>query len=228
MLGPYHSNSPQIDVAIPDWMINADETDRRPIRTTEKAIAFNKVRLVYALRDEETGVTRDVIVKEITRGRVFRDKSGEASWTRYIPYMDVSIPWPEKQEPEYTEHPGDTARLDVETKTLMPSLLTPPMPGSVINELRNKYSVFRTRHDADYIAAKQAEDAETAQKQRLSREMRTTPLKEIHIRERKANKAKGNKQMSEDMKIKIGRLIAEKQEMMMKAGGMSTSQSLGA
>lgn len=209
-------------------MIGEEETDRRPIRTVEKPIKFSKVRLVYALPDQETGITRDVIVKKIENTSFWHQKNGKTNFTRIIANMNVKIPWPKLSPQEYTEHPGDTPRLEVETKTFMPTLLTPPMPGSVIDELRNKYSVFRTRHDADYIAKKEAEDAEVALKQRQAREMRITPLKEIHYKERAVNRAKNNRQLTPDMKIRIGKLIAEKQAMMMKAGGMSASQTLSA
>jgi large subunit ribosomal protein L24 len=195
-------------------MINAEESDRRPIRSIEKPISFSKVRLVYPLEDADTGTVRDVIVKEIAHSNIWFDKSGKRSWSRIIPGLNVTIPWPKTSPQEFTEHPADTLRLEVETKTFMPTLLTPPMPGSVIDELRNKYSIFRTRHDPEYIAKKEAEDLEEQEKKRLSREMRMTPLKEIHRRERATNRAKNNNKLTPEMKIKIGKLIAQKRQMM--------------
>jgi len=202
-------------------MIGSEESDKRPIRSVEKPVPFSKVRLVYPLEDSETGVTRDVIVKEIVHSNIWFDKNGKRSWSRIIPHINVAIPWPKVAPKEYPEHPVDTLRLEVETKTFMPTLLTPPMPGSVIDELRNKFSVFRTRHDPEYIAKKQAEDAEVEEKKRLSREMRMTPLKEIHHRERATNRAKNNNKLTPEMKIRIGKLIAEKRKMMLDAAGMS-------
>lgn len=52
----------------------------------------------------------------------------------------------------------DTSRVDVEASTFVASLGEPPMPSTVIDELRNKYSKFRTRHDPEYLRQKMLED----------------------------------------------------------------------
>jgi large subunit ribosomal protein L24 len=199
-------------------MIGPEEADQRPIRSIEKPVPFDKVRLVFPLPDKETGVTRDVIVKELVHARLWFEK-GKASWKRVIPGLNVTVPWPRVEPQEFKDHPGDTLRFEVETRTFMPTLLSPPMPGSVIDELRNRFSKFRTRHDAWYIEKKEAEEAEEQAKKRMAKEMRT-PLKEIHAKERAANRAKGNKVMSADLKEKIGRLIAQKRQLMMDAAGV--------
>ena len=94
------------------------------------------------------------------------------------------------------------------------------MPGSVIDELRNKYSIFRTRHDPEYIAAKMKEDEEKVKKNKLIEKMRT-PLKEINRLERKMKKAKGKGKLTEDMLEKIGKVIAEKRQRQLDLAGMS-------
>jgi large subunit ribosomal protein L24 len=211
-----------MDVAVPGWMRQADDTDHRPIRSVEQPVSFTKVRLVYPLEDTETGTTRDVIVKELVHSKIWFDKfSGRRSWSRIIPGLNVTIPWPKNAPQERKDYAADTLRLEVETKTFMPTLLTPPMPGSVIDELRNKYSIFRTRHDPEYVAVKEAEQAAEEAKKMQAREMRT-PLKEIHYRERAANRAKGKTQkLTPEMLERIGQLIARKRQMVLDAAGVS-------
>jgi large subunit ribosomal protein L24 len=48
--------------------------------------------------------------------------------------------------------------MEVETPTWVPSLRNAPFPSSVLDELRNKYSKYRTRHDPEYVAKKHVED----------------------------------------------------------------------
>ena len=108
----------------------------------------------------------------------------------------------------------------MEVKNFVPTLLTPPMPGSVIDELRNKYSVFRTRHDPEYIAAKMKEDEEKEAAKKLSEQMRT-PLKEVNRKERKLRKAKGKGKLTREMLEKIGQVIAKKRQIALDAAGMS-------
>lgn len=83
-------------------------------------------------------------------------------WQRYVEPQNVRIPWPAVDEPEYKDEDVDTLRIQVEDKSFLPTLLRPPMPPSVIDELRNKFSKFRDRHDDDYIAKKIKEDEEVA------------------------------------------------------------------
>lgn len=203
-------------------MISAEEADRRPIRSIAKPIPFNKVRLVHALKDEETGITRDVIVKELASTGVWHDPiTGKRSWKRVIPGLGVSIPWPKKTAEEIKDNPVDTLRLEVETKTFMPTLLTPPMPPSVLDELRNKYSAFRTRHEPEYIAKKVAEENEVWAKKRMAKEMKLTPTKEAGLRERAENRRKGATQfLTYSMKERIGQIIAQNRQMVMNSVGV--------
>jgi large subunit ribosomal protein L24 len=190
-------------------MINAEDTDQRPVRTMEQPVSLSSVRLVFPLTDPETGITRDVIVKKLVNGKVSFDRhTGKQKWSRIIPGLDIK------------DFLVDTLRLDVESKTFVPTLLRPPMPSSVINELRNKYSIFRTRHDPEYIAEKIAEDQEKEAKKRLAEEMRT-PLKEINRKERKLRKAKGKGKLTKKMLEKIGEVIAKKRQLGLDAAGLS-------
>jgi large subunit ribosomal protein L24 len=188
------------------------EGSMNPVRAMEQAVPFKSVRLVYPLKDETTGVKRDVIIKKIVNTKIWFDRvTGRAKWQRMIPGLGVIIPWPKSSPKEHKNNDCDTLRMEVETKTFVPSLLRPPMPTSVIDELRNKYSIFRTRHDEEYIAAKMAEDQQKEEKKKIMEEMRT-PLKEINRRERKLRKAKGKGTLTKEMLERIGEVIARKRE----------------
>lgn len=210
-----------MDVAVPEWMIAAEDQDERPVRTLSKPVPLNKVRLVFPLTDAETGVTRDVIVKKMTnRGFWFDKHTGKASWARIIPGLNIKVPWPRTEPTEHKDCEIDTLRIDVEAKTFVPTLLRPPMPSTVIDELRNKYSVFRTRHDPEYIAEKMKEDQEKEAKKKLAKEMET-PLKAINRKLRKMRKAKGKGVVTPEMLIKLGQIMAAKRESALNAVGMS-------
>ncbi|KAH8821187.1 hypothetical protein F5884DRAFT_77577 [Xylogone sp. PMI_703] len=210
-----------VDVAVPQWMLDADDSDRRPIRSLPKPVPLTSVRLVYPLTNPETGETRDVIIKKLVNSRVWHDRhSGTTKWSRIVPGLDIVIPWPKKEPKQYKDNDCDTLRLDVEVRSFVPTLLRPPMPESVIDELRNKYSIFRTRHDPEYIEKKMAEDQENEAKKKLAEEMRS-PLKELNRKERKLRKAKGKGELTSDMLAKIGEVIARKRESALEAAGVS-------
>ncbi|KAH6674492.1 hypothetical protein B0J14DRAFT_617202 [Halenospora varia] len=210
----------RVDVSVPSWMIQKEDPDQRPIRTIEKPVPIRNVRLVYPLTDETTGQTRDVIVKTLINSKIWHSREGGSQWHRIIPGLNIKVPWPKKEPTVYEDQPIDTLRLEVETKTFVPTLLTPPMPRSVIDELRNKFSVFRTRHEPEYIEAKMAEDKEKEEKKKMAALMRT-PLKEVNRRERKLRKAKGKGKLTPEMLETIGRMIATKKKLVMDAAGVS-------
>jgi len=210
-----------MDVAVPQWMITAEDPDKRPVRSVEQPVSINSVRLVYPLTDPETGVTRDVIVKKLINGRIWHDRhTGSKKWSRIIPGLGIKVPWPKTEPKEHKDYANDTLRLDVEVKSFVPTLLRPPMPSTVIDELRNKYSIFRTRHDPEYIEAKMKEDQEKEDKMKLVEQMRT-PLKEINRKERKMRKATGKGKLTPEMLEKIGQLIAKKRQLTLEAAGVS-------
>lgn len=106
--------------------------------------------------------------------------------------------------------------MDVEAKTFVPSLLTPPMPRSVIDELRNRYSIFRTRHDPEYLEKKQKEEDEKLEKKKLAKKMRT-PLNEANRKARKERKKLGKGKLTPDMLEKIGQVIAGRKNLVIDA-----------
>lgn len=205
-----------IDVAVPEWMRIQEGGDNSPVRTVEKPVPINTVRLVVPLKDNTTGLTRDVIVKKV----VSSSRRG-----RKIPGLDINIPWPPKERVKAEDKPGDTLRIDVERKTFVPTLLRPPMPGSVIDELRNKYSVFRTRHEPEYIAAKDAEEKAKEDRKKSIEKMRT-PLGEINRQVREQNRMKGKGSLSDEMLEKIGKMVARKRNIAVEAEEVSENATL--
>ena len=65
----------------------------------------------------------------------------------------------EEEEEEDPTTPSDTPRLDRDTPTWTPTLLRAPLPGTVIDELRGKYSKFRTRHEPQFVKRMQQIDS---------------------------------------------------------------------
>ncbi|GIZ43367.1 hypothetical protein CKM354_000659700 [Cercospora kikuchii] len=187
-----------VDVALPKWM-KERQNDKKDYSSTEQMISRKDVQLVYALPDPETGIPRDAIIEKLEVVDGFR----------VIPGSNTFLPWPEKDElpEEHEEYEDDTLRHAVEERTFRPFLIRPPMPLSVIDELRNKYSRFRTRHEYDYKVQKELEDAKVEERKGLMKTMRT-PLQELaEVREKQ--KAAHQKELTEEQMAKIGEIIAQ-------------------
>ena len=56
-----------------------------------------------------------------------------------------------KRKEKIQTHADDTPRYDVDARTWTPTLLRAPLPFSVVDELRGKYSAFRTRHTREFM-----------------------------------------------------------------------------
>ncbi|KAL4944238.1 hypothetical protein BDV06DRAFT_187888 [Aspergillus oleicola] len=148
------------DVYFPEWL-NAAYGNNTPFQTISLPVPLDDVRLVAALDDPSTGQTRDVLVEHIYGGgpTVEHDYGVELpKHTRYIAGEDIEIPWPRADKPNVKDEEWDTLRMEVETPTWVPSLHEPPFPSSVLDELRNKFSAYRTRHDPEYVEEKRMED----------------------------------------------------------------------
>ncbi|KAI0453177.1 hypothetical protein F5B21DRAFT_480405 [Xylaria acuta] len=187
----------------------------------EVPLSISAVRLVHPITDPTTGTTRDVIINQLVhRGLVTDRQTGKRRWDRVVPGLNISIPWPVKDEPDIPDYKVDTLRIDVEEKTFVPTLLRPPMPEAIVDELRNRYGRFRTRHEPEYIA--RIEAAEQAKKDRaqLMDSMRT-PLQEFHRAEREKKKKKGKPRLTMEMLEKIGEVIAKNRERSLNAAGVS-------
>ena len=205
-------------------MLAAEGGDVRPVRSIEKPIKLSSVKLVVPLPDAETGTVRDVIVRDITNGNIFYDRhSGHKRWTRFIAGLYTVIPWPKRVPVKHVDHDCDTLRMDVETRTFVPTLLKPPMPSSVIDELRNKFSIFRTRHEESYIEQRIAEEEAKEEKKRSVRLMQT-PVNEINRKIRREKKALGKGELTPEMLAKIGQVIEQKKVAALESAGMEQSQ----
>ncbi|KAL4930644.1 mitochondrial 54S ribosomal protein uL24m [Aspergillus undulatus] len=148
------------DVYFPKWL-NEIYGNNAPFSTIPLPISIDDVRLVAALDDPSTGQTRDVIVEHIHADGPFLEREHGVETprhTRYIAGENIEIPWPKFDKPEFKDEEWDTLRMEVETPTWVPSLHEPPFPPSVLDELRNKYSAYRTRHDPEFVEQKRMED----------------------------------------------------------------------
>lgn len=150
---------PQSDVSFPPWLLGADEgSSFRPLSVP---ISIDDVRLVVALDDPATGVTRDVLVEHMHGGRPILEQEygvDTPRHTRYISGVDIEIPWPRPEAAPHQDEEWDTLRMEVESWSWRPSLERAPFPSSVIDELRNKYSKYRIRHDPEYVKNKKLEE----------------------------------------------------------------------
>lgn len=140
----------------------AGESDKRPYRAHPLPFLLDDVRLVVALTNEDTGSVQDVVVNHVHAGEPILERdygSSTPKHTRYVSGLNIEIPWPEPEMREFTDEAADTLRIEVEDKTWIPHLQSYPMPPTVIDELRNKYSSLRTRHEPEYVEKKKKEDA---------------------------------------------------------------------
>ncbi|CAI4217295.1 unnamed protein product [Parascedosporium putredinis] len=211
---------------IPDWLIGKKISGEQsyPDRSVSPmAIPISAIRLVHPITDPETGVTRDVIVRSLRHANIRRDQLTKSTeWDRYVPGLNVIIPWPEKTDPEEVHHAGDTARKDASEATFIPTLLRPPMPHTLINELRNQYSRFRTRHEPWYLEKKQAE-ADMAKEQKKAVATMLTPLEEFNRRQRELKRSVGQPVLTEAMMEKLGAVIAKNRTRILESSGISKS-----
>jgi len=179
-------------------------------------VPVSSVRLVYPLKNRETGVTRDVIIRQIKPINIVWDRPTRLrTFERFVPGENVKIPWPRIEPMQRIEHAIDTKRMDVEERTFVPTLLRPPIPGGVIDELRNKYSKFRTRHTPEYVAQKEAEEA-VKQGRKKSAESMLLPVQQLNRKLRAERRALGQPVLTEHMLEKIGEVMAKNAEARLK------------
>lgn len=203
-----------------------------PARSQSMPISVGSIRLVYPLTDPETGVTRDVIINQLKAVPPNMQSSNMSldrwqygkKWDRLVPGLNVVIPWPEVQVPEFQATKADTVRERVEERTFYYGLLTPPMPDQILDELRNKYSRFRTRHEPWYIEQKEMEEAARKGRSEAFKSMQT-PLDEFHERQREIRDTEGEPELSEEMLAKIGEFMAKKKDAALSQAGMSEVSS---
>lgn len=185
-----------------------------PVQTTEAPLDLASVRLVTPLPDPVSGIKRDVIVNELTL-----TPTGQRYISNYIspetgkPHY---IPWPPIEKPEFKDNDVDTLRIDVEQVTWTPTLLRAPFPSGVIDELRNKYSKFRTRHEDSYVEMKEAIDEREkwkVQKMKWSGgtpEEMLTPVQELNRQRRAERKGLDEDKLTDEVLAGIGEMMWRK------------------
>lgn len=144
------------------------------------SLSINDIRLVVTL--EENGAPYEAIAKHVIAGPPFvkRPNLVTPRHSRYIKGEDIPIPWPNEDViPTIEDKEGDTLRQEVEHETYIPSMQYAPFESTIIDELRNKYSKYRTRHDPEWVKAKQMEDLK---KEYLATQAMLTPRGELHAR----------------------------------------------
>lgn len=197
----------QADIATPEYILEA-ESDKSPIRTMELPIPLSAVRLVYPLPNPELGSLRDVIIAELRRSSNSERSLGYGG--RYVAGTEprIYIPFPEEPIEENMEYEIDTLRIEVEEKTWTPTLFQPPMPTTIIDELRNKYSIFRDRHDEGYIRKRERLAAELEKERSEKEELMLTPLEEYHRMKVLEKSRTVQKLLDSEMLSNIGELMA--------------------
>ncbi|KAG5973122.1 hypothetical protein E4U58_005655 [Claviceps cyperi] len=191
----------------------------QPPQSTAVPISLSAVRLVYPIPDPATGIVRDTIIHQLkyvtanmkSPNMTFERWEHGKKWDRIALGLNVIIPWPKVEVPEIETTEADTIRTEVEHRTFYHTLLTPPMPEVVIDELRNKYSQFRTRHEAWYIAKISSYEAVSKQNRIEKLRALQTPREELNEKLRELKASKGEPVLSEEMLEKIGQLMAKKE-----------------
>jgi large subunit ribosomal protein L24 len=215
----------QVNARIPDYVREEGQTLVQQIKAV---VPVSSVRLVHPLPDPKTGVTRDVIIRELRPVGITHDRpTRKVFFSRIVPGLNVRIPWPKQQPRVYEDYPVDTLRLNVEERTFVPTLLRPPMPESVIDELRNKYSKFRTRHTPEYIAKIEAQEAEKKARRKGARaDEMLLPVQEYNRKMRELRRQRGQPELTEEMLEKIGEVIARNK--MARLSGQSAAPAISA
>ena len=205
--------------------------DGNPVysQLAEYRVPFQAIRLVHPLKDPATGKVRDVVINELAVRNYYKDKAtGRETWSRVVPGLNIEIPWPKafeeaerhQMEGTFEDHECDTLRIDVEERSFVPTLLRPPMPTEVIDELRNRYSKFRTRHEPAYVARKEAEEAEKAARRKSISTMQT-PLQELNAKVKAERRARGQPELTDDMLARIGEIMARNRGRTLKGTGIA-------
>ncbi|PCH05083.1 protein of unknown function DUF1747 [Penicillium occitanis (nom. inval.)] len=146
----------QADYRVPGY---AKDENTGDVIVNPVPIPIDDVRLVCTL--EDNGHQYEVVAKHVHGGGPFLSRSNTSTprHTRYISGENIRIPWPEENKVDkLTDEDGDTSRKEVEYETWTPSLSLMPFKASIMDELRNKYSKYRTRHDPAWVEAKKLED----------------------------------------------------------------------
>jgi large subunit ribosomal protein L24 len=160
--------------------------DSKPYRSYAMPLPMADVRLVYEFKG------RDVILENMLLRASWNRRENKPIVKRYMPGLEELLPdhRPEENE-DYSNEPAgpdDTLRITTEEVTFLPTLIQMPTPLSVLDELRNKYSKFRIRHEEEYIEKVKKKVEEEKNKQNRVKLMRT-PRDRLHDLVKAAAKA---------------------------------------
>ncbi|KAJ4405807.1 hypothetical protein N0V85_004614 [Neurospora sp. IMI 360204] len=193
------------NTTLPQFM---QEDSDKPVTQIYARLPISSVRLVHPLKDPQTGEYRDVIIRELRPRDIVHDRpTRKRSMRRFVPGENIIIPWPKQEPIKREDQAADTLRIDLDEKTYVPTLFRPPAPQQVLDELRNKYSIFRTRHTPEYIAQKEQEEQEKEAKKSAAKAM-LTPVQEYNRKQRELRRARGQPVLTEEMLAKIGQVVA--------------------
>jgi large subunit ribosomal protein L24 len=203
-----------VDIYVPEFARRQSQNPSEILHNPHW-LPTDQVKLVYPLPDPKTGVPRDVIIDRLEKITVHPGQASglsdldddDRTDMRVIAGTNTIIPWPVvPEESEEEEFDDDTPRITVDEVTFRPYLLYPPMPNSAIDELRNKYSKFRTRHTYEFEQKREAYAARDERRERLSKTMRT-PLQEL-AEMRARQKAAEERQLTDEQLAKIGEVMS--------------------
>ena len=192
-----------------------EDQDDRPIVPINIPIPWHHVKLVHAVPDS-AGKFKDVIVDRVevrkpskVRAK-FKTRAGEdfdERGKRIIPGLEHEIPWPMTETPEPEDCACDTLRIQVDLVTHRPDLPLPPMPISVVDELRNKYGRYRMRHDPEYIRKQELLEARKEGRSAMSR-LVSTPMMELRARNTAERAEAAQRELSDEQLASIGEVMA--------------------
>lgn len=198
-----------VDNELPSFMteyLGGNSINARPM-----FIPFQNVKLVYPIPDAKSGVPKDTIIERMEPvGREWdRHKREWTEGQRLISGTDTVIPWPVEVEGEWDTYENDTTVDLIDAVTFSPTLLKAPMPLSVIDELRGKYSRFRTRYDWETKEKVTAKADKEEHRKELIKTMRT-PLQQLAELRAQQKKAK-ERDLTTDQLARIGEIMAQSQ-----------------
>lgn len=132
---------------------------------------------------------------------------------RFITNTSTLIPRPRQpKRPEQQTYPSDTPTETVEARTWIPTLRVEPQPGTLIDELRNKYSKFRDRHDPEYVKHHEQKAAREERRAERKRGVMRSPMEEFRVLRERERRVEGKERQviepSSELLEGIGRLMA--------------------
>ena len=167
---------------------------------------MDDIRHVIALDDPSSGTTRDHIIKHAFAAGPYIERPSWSKlprFSRYVSGMNTEIPWPKEEEPQVETGKWDTLLEEVDQPSWIPSLFDSPFPSSVLDELRGKYSRFRTRHEPEYVRQKVLEEyrQEYLKNQRLltpKEELKQVRIAKLAEKREASLDEYGNRKMSKE------------------------------